>query len=390
VAPAESLARFGAPVSRALAADLAVGAPVLARDEAARRIFVRANGAPLGEGETLTQTELANVLTALRVQGGADLYQGPLAARFAEAAAQAGARITVEDMRSVAATPKPSIIIRHDDVVLHFAPPPAVVGVVEAQLFAALAPRWRRAGADERAHLLAETELRVAQDRARWLAPDLSTTVPTATLVSSQHIDQLMASYRSDRRSAAAASGPLLQQRVVNTATAGVAAVDRDGSAVACTFTMNDLFGVGRIAGRTGMLLAAAPDDTGRGPQMLGPVLGAMARGGRIMFAGTSSGGWPQASAMTQVMLRTIVEGRSLEQAIDTARVHNPGDGDQVMVEAAVQARTPGFAPRGYEPSVVPALGSVNAIFCPEGLFENAEACQFRADRRGFGLAAGR
>ncbi len=389
VAPAESLARFGAPVSRALAADLAAAAPVLARDDAARRIFLRDDGTPFAEGDTLSRPELANVLTALRVQGGIELYQGALAARFAEAATQAGAAITVEDMRAVAATPKASIIVRHDDLVVHFAPPPAVVGVVEAQLFAALAPRWRRASSDERAHLLAEAELRVAQDRARWLAQDLSTMVPAATLVSERHIDELMASYRADRRTASPPSGSLLRQRIVNTATAGVVAVDRDGGAAACSFTMNELFGLGRMAGRTGMLLAAAPDNAGRGPQMLGPVLAAMARGGRIVFGSTSSGGWPQASATVQVMLRAIVDERPLEEAIDAARIHNPGDGDEVLVEAAVQARTPGFAPRGYDPTVVPVLGAVNAIFCPEGLFENAEACQFRADRRGTGLTAG-
>ena len=389
VAPAESFARFGVPVPRALAMDLAAAAPVLSRDDAARQVFLRADGTPLAEGDTLSQPELANFLTALRVHGGAELYQGALASRFAEAAALSGATITVEDMRAVAATPKPSIIVRHDDLVVHFAPPPAVVGIVEAELFAALAPRWRRTSADERAHLLAETELRVAQDRARWLAPDLSTRMPTATLVSAQHLDELMASYRADRRTASAPSGPLLQQRNVNTATAGVVAVDRDGGAVACSFTMNELFGLGRMAGRTGVLLAAAPDHAGRGPQMLGPVLAAMARGGRIVFGSTSSGGWPQASATVQVMLRTIVDGRPLEEAIDAARIHNPGDGDNVMVEAAVQARMPGLAPRGYDPSVVPVLGTVNAIFCPEGLFENAEACQFRADRRGFGLGIG-
>lgn len=389
VAPAESFARFGVPVSRALAADLAAAAPVLSRDDAARRIFLRADGTPLAEGDMLSQPELANILTALRVQGGAELYQGALAGRVAEAAALAGAAITVEDMHAVAATPKPSIIVRHDDLVVHFAPPPAVVGAVEAQLFAALAPRWRRTSADERAHLLAETELRVAQDRARWLAPDLSTRAPTATLVSAQYLDELMASYRADRRSASAPSGSLLQQRNVNTATAGVVAVDRDGGAVACSFTMNELFGLGRMAGRTGMLLAAAPDNAGRGPQMLSPVLAAMARGGRIVFGSTSSGGWQQASATVQVMLRTIVDRRPLEEAIDAARIHNPGDGDNVMVEASVQPRMPGLAPRGYDSSVVPALGAVNAIFCPEGLFEDAESCQFRADRRGFGLAIG-
>ncbi len=42
-------------------------------------------------------------------------------------------------------------------------------------------------------------------------------------------------------------------------ASAGFAVVDKDGGAVACATTMNNLFGAGRIAAGTGVLLAASP-----------------------------------------------------------------------------------------------------------------------------------
>jgi gamma-glutamyltranspeptidase/glutathione hydrolase len=45
-------------------------------------------------------------------------------------------------------------------------------------------------------------------------------------------------------------------------ATAGFAAVDKNGGAVACDVTMNNLFGTGRIAAGTGILLAASPNTT--------------------------------------------------------------------------------------------------------------------------------
>lgn len=382
VAPAEGLARFGAPVSRALATDLAASGASLLADPAARQIFTRSDGAPLAEGDMLVQNDLSAVLAAIRARGGNELYQGQVADQFVTAAMGSGAAITAEDLRAATATPRASVLVRYDDIAVHFAPPPAIAGVSEAQLFAMLAPRWRRTGAEERPHLLAEADLRAASDRARWLRQDLSTSVAPSELVNQQHTGELMASYRANARTApGAAPAP----RLLNAATAGVVAVDREGGGAACSFTLNDTFGIGRVAPGTGILLVATPDGAARGPQLLSPMLAAI-RSGRIVYASTASGGWPGISAQAQVALRTIVENRPLEEAMDAARIHNPGT-DEVMAEEALQGPLPGLATRGYQPRLTPNLGQVNAIYCPEGLFENAEACQFRADRRGFGLA---
>ena len=382
VAPAEGMARFGVPVSRALANDLTASGGVLGNDAAARQIFLR-DGASLGEGDILSQHDLADVLAAIRARGGNEFYQGQVADQFVAGALASGAVITADDLRTIAATPRPSVLVRQGDIAVHFAPPPAIAGLSEAQIFAMLAPRWRRTSTEERPHLLAEADLRAIQDRARWLRPDLTANAPTNELVGERHVESLMANYRANARTAGEVAAP----RLLNTATAGVAAVDRDGGAVACSFTLNDTFGIGRVVPGTGVLLAATPDNAARGPQLLMPLLAAMSRaGGRITFASTASGGWPGASAQVQVALRTIVEARPLEEAMDAARIHNPGVED-VMAEEALQGPLPGLAARGYHPRTTPNLGQVNAIYCPEGLFENAEACQARADRRGFGFA---
>jgi gamma-glutamyltranspeptidase/glutathione hydrolase len=383
VAPAEGLARFGTPVSRALANDLSSSGAAVLGDPAARQIFARGDGAPLAEGDLLVQNDLSAVLAAVRGHGGNEFYQGQVADQFVSAAMGTGAAITADDLRAATATPRASLLVRYDDVAVHFAPPPAAAGVSDGQLFAMLAPRWRRTNAEERPHLLAEADLRAATDRARWLTQDSSMTVAASELVSTQHAGELMSSYRANARTMPATPPA---QRLLDTATAGVVAVDRDGGGVACSFTLNEAFGIGRVVPGTGILLAATPDGAARGPQLLSPMLAAI-RGGRIVYASTASGGWPGISAQAQVALRTIVEDRPLEEAMDAARIHNPGTED-VMAEEALQGPLPGLAARGYRPRTTPNLGQVNAIYCPEGLFENAEACQFRADRRGFGLAA--
>jgi hypothetical protein len=37
----------------------------------------------------------------------------------------------------------------------------------------------------------------------------------------------------------------------------------------------------------------------------------------------------------------------------------------------------------------VPVIARLNAFWCPDGLLDGASGCEFRPDRRGFGLSAG-
>ena len=84
----ERLARFGEPVSRALAYDLMADGAVLESDREAAATFMPASRA-LRQGDTLVQVELSATLARLRREGIGALYSGPLAASFAHAAARA-------------------------------------------------------------------------------------------------------------------------------------------------------------------------------------------------------------------------------------------------------------------------------------------------------------
>jgi gamma-glutamyltranspeptidase / glutathione hydrolase len=75
IAPAEKLALFGAPVSRAFIRDIAVAGAEITGP----------NGKTLAEGDLLPQGELGETLAVLRQRGAADLYSGRLAAAFVAA-----------------------------------------------------------------------------------------------------------------------------------------------------------------------------------------------------------------------------------------------------------------------------------------------------------------
>jgi gamma-glutamyltranspeptidase / glutathione hydrolase len=390
VSPAEGLARFGTTVSRALANDLATAAPTLGADEAARRIFLKADGTSYREGEMIVQRDLSGVLAAIRARGPGDMHGGLTAQNFAAGAAASNVAITADDLRAVLPAWRPTMTVRYEDITLNFAAPPAIAGVTEAQMWSMLAPRWSRMSPDERNHALAQASLYAATDRAGWLASDLTSRVPVPELIGARRLDALMGKYKSDNRTVPASLQPPPSADEAETPVAGIVAVDATGQAVACTVSTNAAFGLGRVVPGTGIVLAAVPDGFKNGPQTMGPVVAARRAEGQLLFAAAGGGGAAAAEAVIKVALQTIIERRTLEQAIEAPRLHYAVARDTVILEPSVPPSPSGLEQRGYAITAASApIGRVNAIFCPDGLIENPNSCQFRADRRGFGFAAG-
>ena len=151
IVPAEQLARFGTPASRALVRDIALVAGPLLADPNARAVFSQ-NGTPLAEGQTLLQADLAATLVRIRVSGVGDLYTGALARRIVEASPLAGGPLALADLSAALPRLAPAIVLpeRRDKVA--FLPPPADGGLAAAAAFSALqrgSTAWsrRRAGA---------------------------------------------------------------------------------------------------------------------------------------------------------------------------------------------------------------------------------------------------
>jgi gamma-glutamyltranspeptidase/glutathione hydrolase len=224
IVPAEQMARFGTPVSRALAQDMAVvGGPLLA-DPAAADIFGRV-GAPLAEGQSLVQPALATTLAQFRTVGVGDFYQGVLAHRIVDASVAAGGPLSMADLHDALPRLATPISLTYRNDTLAFLPPPADGGLAAAAAFQVL--EHDPAGA-------AAAQARADAVVARWRAGGGD---PKALLAADLQ----------------AANLPLLP------ASTSFITVDHDGNAVACALTMGNLFGTGRVLPGTGLLLAASP-----------------------------------------------------------------------------------------------------------------------------------
>jgi gamma-glutamyltranspeptidase/glutathione hydrolase len=389
LAAAESMARFGVPTSRALASELATVVTNLAADPEMARIFFRPDGDTLHEGEQLRQELLASSITQLRVRGAGDFYNGALGHALADGAQSLGAPLTIEDLRAIRPEFRPAIELPLGDETLYVAPPPAAGGVVLGELVRMMtdAADFDSVDAAELPHLIAEATKRAFIDRASWMEPYGDTAADPAELVGEEHARKLMARYDPKQATPMADLGTLAREPENPWAT-GFVTADQDGNVVACNVTMNNLFGAGRMAPGTGILLAPAPNERGAGYRSLGPAILASDYNGRVYFAGAASGGETGPSAMAQVLLRVVERDETLVDAEAAPRFHHNGDPDLVFHEAdAGQAELAALAQRGHALETLGVIGRVSALWCPKSLQADPDSCEGASDPRGFGLA---
>jgi gamma-glutamyltranspeptidase/glutathione hydrolase len=302
---AEQAARFGVPASRALVQDIAVVARPLAGDPVARGIFLP-GGAPLAEGATLRQPELAASLAKLRTAGVGDLYQGLLAQTLASAATDAGGGLSAEDFRTALPRIEPPIEVAAGNDRVAFLPQPGEGGPATQAAFESLR---QKPGDNQQAGEQAEA----VAARARGL--DSLPALPAST---------------------------------------SFAVLDRHGNAVVCALTMNNLFGTGRIAPGTGVLLAASPAV--RPPPLLALTL---AYNVRIHAFRAETGGTGQAAAPLAAAL--ALEGALADRGLPATPL----------------------------PAPPPEPGRANVIECTRYLPDADESCGWATDLRGAGLALG-
>ncbi|HEY9081123.1 gamma-glutamyltransferase [Magnetovibrio sp.] len=388
ITPAENFARFGHPTSRAFARDLAAIGPAVLADPGAQAMYASRTGSGVAvEGEKIEQLDLAGTLGMLRARGVGPFYTGPFATHFVESTQRAGGSLTIEELRDFRPEWRKTVRVKVGNEVAHFAPPPAVASSQAAVMLAMLIEQGQFDGGDEgtRAHLLAEIGAHAFADRETWI-----TAKDVGALAESGRIAALSGKVQADRKTPLANLSPRPVNRHESPAATSFVAADAQGNAVACSVSMNASFGTGRVVAGTGVLLAAAPDDSGRGPTGLAPMLLINEPTKEFRMAAAASGGVVAPGALAGVVARIAEAGQTAKEAVNAPRVHNGGDPDVTYIEPtldpAAQSR---LATAGHNLSQIPSLGQVNVLYCPDGLPTQPLTCQMATDPRGAGLAAG-
>lgn len=393
VSPSERLARLGQRVSRAFATELVRAADPLYGEPTARAVFAP-DGQLVGEGDQLSQPDLAGVLGQIRARGAGALYNGPLARRLVAGVEAAGGSLTFEELNAYTPNWRTSILVPYGDDEVHFTPPPAAAGPMLAIAWQLLVAddRYADATPEERAHLLAEVMKIAAADRKNWLASGFGTNRPLEEVLDPARVAGLFDGYDPARARPGRDLDPEGRQIIEVISGTGFVTADPEGMVVACNLTNYNPFGTGRIAGDTGILLAAAAGLRGRNPLSVGPVMAINSNTLQFRFAAAAGGGPLGPASTLRVMSETLLARRPLGEAMDNPRLLAVDTPDTVLVETGRgDALAQTLEARGHPVSRFDWRATANAVHCPQGLGgsdRSDRSCQVLTDPRGAGLGA--
>lgn len=314
------------------------------KDPATAAIFLN-KGEPFQVGEKLVQKDLATTLKAIRDQGEAGFYKGPVAAAIV-ASSQAGKGILSQaDLDQYKTRELPPVECDYRGYHVVSAPPPSSGGVIICEILNILEGYplkelgFRSAQA---VHYQIEAMRHAYVDRNSYLGDPDFVKNPLERLLSKDYAAKLRAVIDPNRAGVSKDIKPGVSPHEGSNTT-HYSIVDRWGNAVSVTYTLNDWFGARVTAAKTGVLLNDEMDDFTAKigvPNLYGLVQGEANRiepgkrplssmsptvvtkdGKTVMVVGTP-GGSRIITAVLHTMINVIDYGMDVQEATDAPRFH--------------------------------------------------------------------
>ncbi|ERH63740.1 MULTISPECIES: gamma-glutamyltransferase [Pantoea] len=395
LAPAIKLARDGIIVNDALADDLATyGKENLINHDNSRAIFYKADGQPYQKGDRLVQKNLAHSLQLIAQQGPDAFYKGKIADEIAAEMAQHGGLIGKADLAAYRAVERKPVSGSYRGYEVFSMPPPSSGGIHIVQILNILEnfdlAKWGFGSADAM-QVMAEAEKYAYADRSEYLGDPDFVKVPQQALTSKAYAKTLAQQIDVNKARPSADIKPGKLAPYESNQTTHFSVVDKDGNAVAVTYTLNTYFGSGVVAGNSGILMNNEMDDFSAKPgtpnvyglvggeanaiqpakrplSSMSPTI--VAKDGKTWLVTGSPGGSRIITTVLQMVVNSIDFGMNVAEATNAPRFHHQWLPDQLRVEK-------GFSPdtlrlleaKGQHVKVLPAMGSTQSIMIgPDGM----------------------
>lgn len=334
------------------------------RDSADFAEFCRVYGKDGGwhVGDRLKQPDLANTLRQIADLGAEAFYSGPIADRIVAEMQAGGGLITKADLAGYKAIEREPIHGTYRGYDVYAPPPPSGGGIVLVETLNVLETfDLTRHGrfAPETLHVMAEAMRRAYCDRARFLGDPAFTRIPDH-LTSKEYAKQLAASIDPAKAtpSESLAQGVRLQGTESDDTT-HFSVIDKDGTAVANTYTLEHSYGSKVVVHGGGFLLNNEmmdfnhkPGITSRGgrigtdPNLVAPgkrMLSSqtptiVTKGGKPYLVTGSPGGRTITNTTLCILVNVLDFKMAVREAVDAPRMHHQWFPDQVRVEDRLDA----------------------------------------------------
>lgn len=358
IAPAIKLAREGFVLKQGDVNIMHAHTDDFAKYPNVAAIFLN-HGKPFVAGQRLVQKQLADTLELI-AKGGTDaFYKGSIARDVVKASQANGGILAMQDFADYTAQWEKPIQCSYRGYTVVSAPPPSSGGTTVCMILKMLEPypmsQWGY-GSPQSVHYMVEAERRAFADRNTYLGDPAFVKNPINKLLSAEHIAKLGASIQPDKATPSSEITGSLGAPEGNHTT-HYSVVDKDGNAVAVTYTVNYLFGNRQIAGTTGFFLNDEMDDftskpgVPNGAGLVQGVINKVEPGKRPLSSMTPTivlrdgnpfmlTGSPGSATIISTTMESIVNvidfGMNLQQSINAPRLHHQWYPEVVYIESGL------------------------------------------------------
>ncbi len=355
-------------------------------------LFQKTEGLPYVAGDVWKQPALATTLEAIANGGQDAFYKGAIAKDMAKKVQAMGGIWTAKDLANyhpVVRKPVQFMYRGHEVITM---PPPSAGGVVLRQVMAAADTlnleklQWDSV---ERTHLYVEALRRTYADRNQLIGDPDFIKIPMDKLLDVAYMEKRMANVDPKRATPSSEVGSGVEIKE-SEQTTHFSIIDKNGMAVANTYTLNGGFGAKVQIPGTGVTLNNEMDDfTAKvgSPNMFGLIQGpqnSIAPGKRMLSSMTptivtlngkvrailgSPGGPTITTTVAQVLMQILDHKRTLAEAVAAPRVHHQWLPDMIWHEQKLSEElVSGLAKLGHELKARGSIGHANCIeVSPEG-----------------------
>ncbi|WP_423813949.1 gamma-glutamyltransferase [Psychrobacter sp. 219-2-C] len=399
MAPAIALAENGIEVTAGLSESLEALSDRLQKWQSTKKIFFKPDGSAYQPGELLRQPELAKSLKLIAAKGADGFYKGETARKLVKAVNEAGGNMSLQDLANYKAIARVPVKGDYRGYEIVSMPPPSSGGIHIVQILNILEGYPLKDYGQNSAqtiHLMSEAMQLAYADRAEYLGDSDFIDVPASGLTSQAYADKLRALINPNKATPAAtikANNPLPYE---SDQTTHFSIVDKDGNAVANTYTLNFSYGTGLVAEGTGILLNNEMDDFSAKPGvpngygLIGGDANAVEANKRplssmsptLVFKDSkpyivtgSPGGSRIITTVTQVISNVIDHDMNIAEATHAPRIHDQWLPDEIRIEKALNVDTiKKLESMGHKVSPQSAMGSTQSIMItPNGVYGSSD-----------------